>query len=224
MQTVLVVGDCHFPFTTKKSLTRILSLAQKIKPDVIVQVGDLYDHYAHAKFPRSHNVMTPRQEIEKAREMAENMWSKLQSASPKSSCYQLLGNHDIRPYKRILERYPEVEKLMGFQDFYRFDGVDTVFDPRTELVIDDVLYIHGYLSGLGKHAIYNLRSVVCGHSHLGGVYYQRLSNDRVIFELNAGFIADIKSTPLSYTAQRYTKWTQGCGIIDEHGPRFCPFD
>lgn len=221
MQTVLAIGDLHLPFVNKSALQKVINISKDLKPDIIIQLGDLFDHFAHSKYPRSHNLMTPRREVEKAREMAEKMWFDLQKINPKASCYNLTGNHDSRPYKRILERYPEIERMVSFKELYTFNGVTTIHDPREPLEIEKVLYMHGHYTGLGKHANFYLQSVVCGHTHVGGVvFFQK--KGKILFEMNAGMLADIDSIPLSYTPMKLNKTTLGIGLIDYLGPRFIP--
>lgn len=177
------------------------------------------DMLAHSKFPRSHNVMTPKDEILKSRDLAEEMWKAIRTAVPKATCHLLTGNHEARVFKRVFERAPELESFVSVKEFFTFDGVETIHDPREELVIDDVVYIHGFLSGLGKHAAYYQKSVVCGHTHLGGVAFIR-QKKKIIFELNAGMLANERAPALSYTPTKFTRWTVGYGLIDNLGPRF----
>lgn len=192
------------------------------EPDIIVQVGDLRDWYSASRFPRKVNIMTPKQEDELAGFYADAMWETLCKELPKADKYQLLGNHCIRPLARVLEKAPEFEEDMveRVHERYTFDGVKTIYDPREELDLDGVRFIHGYLSKLGDHAIYNQMPVVCGHTHRGGVAYIPMK-EKISFELNAGYLGDASHPALSYTAQkRATKWTLGFGLIDQDGPRF----
>lgn len=220
---ILVIGDTHFPWVHKGALEAVYTLI-RANPDItdVIQVGDLYDMYSWAKFPRSHMLYTPKAEIELGRQMAEEMWNKLHEILPKARRYQIVGNHDIRPMKKVLELFPEMEIFVEFGKWYQFDGVHTVMDPREWLVIHGIYFTHGHLSGLGAHAKRESQSVVCGHTHTGGVWYQKLSDDRIIFELNAGYLGDPESRPLSYTVKKTVTWTLGVGLIDQWGPRFIP--
>lgn len=216
---IAVVGDLHFPFVNTETLTAFYAFLEKNVPDVIVQVGDLYDMYSHAKFPRSNNVYIPEEELRLGREMAVSFWDTVKRLAPRAECYQLLGNHDVRPFKRILESYPEGAIFFHPNEIFKFDGVKTILDPRTELVINGTAFLHGYRSGLGDHRDYMLMNAVCGHTHKGGVSYRQI-NGNVLWELNAGFMGDPNSKALGYTPQKITTWTQGWGWIDEWGPRF----
>jgi predicted phosphodiesterase len=221
---IMVIGDVHFPFASPDSLSMVYALCEQMKPDVVVQVGDLYDMFSASKFPRSLSVMTPRAEMEMARQQAVDMWATIHAIVPSASLVQCVGNHDLRPMIRILDKWPEGEDFVkkALEPMLTFDHVKTIFDPTEELVIDDIWFIHGYRSKLGDHMVYNQNKTVCGHSHRGGVVYKP-SGNRIIWELNAGFVADPFSAALSYRKQRLHDWTQGCGIIDNLGPRFVPF-
>ena len=79
---VLCIGDIHFPAACKPALRRVIQAVKDKKPDVIVQMGDLFDRYSASSFPRSHNAMTPKKEDESSREQAEDFWENVKKASP----------------------------------------------------------------------------------------------------------------------------------------------
>lgn len=223
-EKILVIGDMHLPFVNLNALSMVYAFAQKEKPDVIVQVGDLTDQYSASKFARSLNTYTPKAEDELSRKMAEEFWETLKRVSPGAKCFQLMGNHDARTLKRIVEKFPEGEHLIeqAMRQRMTFNGVHTIHDPTEELFINGILFTHGHYSKLGAHRDYNQCNVVCGHSHRGGVNY-RSYNGETFWELNAGFIGDPYSKALSYRPQRIHNWTTGIGLIDEYGPRFISF-
>lgn len=219
---IVVIGDTHFPFVCEETLTFIYDFIDAVKPKRCVQIGDLYDLYSHGRFPRSHNVYMPNQEIELAQKQAAEMWLTIQKLSPGIECYQLRGNHDIRPLRKIQEHYPEGEIFFSIDKWFEFDGVKDVGCFRKELILDDIVFHHGYSSRLGAHKEHNLMNTVVGHSHKGGVVYRSLSQGRVLWELNAGYCGDPESKALSYTPQKIVKWTKGFGYVDCYGPRFIP--
>ncbi|MES3012649.1 MAG: metallophosphoesterase [Pseudomonadota bacterium] len=219
---VLAVGDAHCPWMLYRTLDGICAAARGLKPDIIIQLGDLYDFFSWTRFPRTYNLLTPIEEAKQGRKMAENMWARLAKAAPKAKLYQLRGNHDDRPYKRILEAAAEFEDLLKLDPLFQFDGVETQPSSRDELIIQGVCYMHGFRSKLGDHARHNRMSTVCGHSHKGGVVTMRLGK-KTLFECNAGFLGNPNSRPLSYGAQRkFNDQTQGFAFIDSLGPRFVP--
>lgn len=56
---ILILGDTHFPWVSKRALEKVYEFAKEFKPSHIVQMGDLYDFLSHSKFPRSQNNYPP---------------------------------------------------------------------------------------------------------------------------------------------------------------------
>lgn len=221
MKTFLAIGDLHFPWACLESLMKVYAFAQKTQPDYIIQMGDIYDMYSYGRFPRTHCLLTPREEITSGRKMAEAFWKELQRVSPFSICHQLKGNHDERPVKRLLDKAPEFEPFFDLISIFEFDNVTTQVNAREELVIQDIVFMHGYRK-MGDHVKHNHKNTVCGHTHRGVCIFIRLG-EKTLWELNAGFLADVSSIPMSYTQQRkFAQYTKGIGWIDNFGPRFIP--
>jgi predicted phosphodiesterase len=220
-ESILAIGDTHFPFEHRPALEWAISQAEQLKPSIIVQCGDLYDMFAWSRFPKS-LVYTPQQERDLARERAELFWKQMQAASPKAKCYQIIGNHDIRPFRQMLGSAPALEVFLNLTPFFEFPGVTTIHDERQELVLQGVHFIHGYKSQMGAHRDHMVANAVVGHTHLGGTSFRSIRG-RILWELNAGFLGDPDSKAMSYTPQKITKYTLGLGLIDARGPRFIPY-
>jgi predicted phosphodiesterase len=218
------ISDLHFPFYCKRVVQKFYEYVSKHKPQFVILNGDAWDMYSQSKFPRSHNVFTPREERELCLKLNREFWAEIKKRSPKSQCYQLIGNHDARPLKRILEAVPTAEDWIqeALERDFTFEGVKTIFDPRQELMLDETTAcFHGYRSGLGAHRDYTLMNTVNGHTHRGGAVFRQIRNT-VLFECNSGFAGDPESKGLSYTPQKITEMTPGFSAGDEYGPRFIP--
>lgn len=227
---ILIAGDHHQPFIRNDCFDAFYKFAKEVNPTHIIQIGDLYDMYAYSKFAKSLNIYTPKEELSLGRKGSEEFWSKCQKAAPNAKCYQILGNHDWRPYKRVLDAIPEAEDSFRemFLNWFRFPGVELIPDPRQELFINGVAIFHGYRSNIGDHMDHLLMCVAVGHGHRGGVVYRNIFDaesgiNKIIWELNVGHMADPESKVLSYTPQKITKSTNGWGYIDRWGPRFIPY-
>lgn len=219
---IAVISDIHWPFASKKVLEQFYKFIEKHQPEYVIINGDAWDMFSHSKYPRSHNVFTPEMEHQLAREANEVFWETVQKLVPNAKCYQLLGNHDIRPIKRILEVYPVAEDWIStmLQKLFNFEGVQTIHDPRQELMLPSNIAVHhGYRSKLGDHRDYMLQNAIVGHTHTGGATFRRLRGE-VLWELNSGVAGDPELKGLSYTPQKITHWTPGFGWVDEYGPRF----
>jgi len=221
---IACLGDLHEPFSHANLKQDFKLFVERFQPDYIIQVGDAMDMYSQGKFPRSHNIFTPKAEEQSARKNLEEFWSTMAKSAPQAKLVGLIGNHDVRPLKRTLEALPTMEHWIEkyFQDLFTFDNVKTIIDPREEFIIEDIAFHHGYRSKLGDHRDYMHMNFVGGHTHTGGVVFRNIKN-AVLWELNCGLAADPTSKGLSYTNQRMNHWTLGWGAIDELGPRFIPY-
>lgn len=213
MSKVLVISDTHFPFHNKKALQKVLKLIEKEKPTHVIQIGDLLDQYVFSKYSRKLDI-TPQEEIEAGLDEAALMWLKIRSIAPKAKCYQLLGNHDLRLSKRIVEKLPELASIVDPRKLYQFPGVKTMADDRSYVKIDGVFYIHGYLSKSIDHAVHMGGSTVHGHRHR-----MEIATKGKLWSMDVGFLGDEKALPFSYTQSKITNWTIGCGIVEDGKPR-----
>ena len=218
---IAMISDIHFPFANMKVLEKFYEFIKEHQPDFVVINGDAWDMYAHSKYSRSMNVYSPREEQSLARRMNEEFWANVKSACKKVQCFQMLGNHDIRPLKKTLEHYPEAEDWINekMKELFTFDGVTTIHDHRQELQINEDLIFHGYRSKLGDHRDYTHMNCHNGHSHVGGVVYRRIKG-KTLFECNSGVAGDIEAKALSYTPQKMTHQTPGFSYRDKWGARF----
>lgn len=248
---ILCVGDCHFPFVDRRLLEGVYQAIRRLKPDAVVQMGDVYDLFNFFREPQR-EVLTAEDEVRAGRMAAQEFWAKVADLAPRAARYQILGNHDARLFKflqrhaakaegaiRIAEeihRDPAGElrarasKRMGpgehedipLRILWEFDGVKTQPDDRTPLELDGIIFAHGWQTRLGSHVHYFAQNCVVGHTHRGGVHYARHRGSTTLWELNAGYIADKDSPAMRYTFSTVSQSVPGYGWVDEHGPRFVP--
>jgi predicted phosphodiesterase len=219
-----VISDVHWPFDNARVIEAFHSHIEKTQHDWVILNGDAWDMYSHSKYPRSHNVFTPREEERLSRERNEEFWKEVQKRCPKAKCVQMMGNHDVRPFKRVLDAYPEAEDWIAEKmgKLFTFDGVKTIMDPREELFVsEDTIVFHGYRSQPGAHRDYTLYNCINGHTPVGGAVFRRLRG-QTLWELNSGVAGDPEAKGLTYTPQKITNWTPGFAEVDTDGPRFIP--
>jgi DNA repair exonuclease SbcCD nuclease subunit len=217
---IVAVPDTHFPFVDQKGIDALLAHIAELAPDVVVQMGDLYDLYSFSSHNAPHYALSPFDELEDGRAGAEAFWAGVQLAAPDAECHQLIGNHDIRIRRKVQKSMPEIEALLDYMDLeslWNFKGV-TTHSYRDVVDIDGIAFHHGY-GKLGSHMNSFHRSTVVGHLHRGDVAYLRLY-DNTIWELNAGFMGDRNALAFQYPPTKLMNWTTGYGVIDEYGPRF----
>jgi predicted phosphodiesterase len=220
---IATISDIHWPFHSERVVNKFYAFVEANQPDYVFINGDAWDMFSHGKFPRSHNIFTPREERDLSRKLNEEFWATIKKLAPKAKCVQMLGNHEMRPMKRILEEYPAAEDWLkkAIAEEFTFEGVETIFDPRQEYIIGNIAIFHGYRSKLGDHRDYTAYNCIVGHTHRGGTVFRNIRNE-VLWELNSGLAGDPLQKGLTYTPQKINEWTQGFGWVDENGPRFIP--
>ena len=218
---VLAIPDLHLKWVNKFQLCKIYKVIETQKPDVIIQLGDLYEFYNFSKFTRDLNFITPKKEIRKSQEMAYDFWEKVNKVSKSSLKFQLMGNHDMRIQKRILERFPEINTIIDLRkEFYDFEGVTVKRSDRDYVEIDNVIYCHGWLTRRWAHVRYFEKSVVHAHTHRASLVVRKDDKTEYnkFFELDCGHLINKTALPFSYAPSTYSRWVAGYGIIDKGVP------
>ena len=224
IKTIFCIGDVHAPFQDNKAIDKLCDAIKKESPHYIVQVGDLYDFFSFSRFPKKPGAINAVDELEQAHEVALEFWRRIKSLAPRASLYQLLGNHCVRPLKLSVEKSPELYALVqkSWKELFKFKGVETLLDVRDDLVIENIVFEHGFYSKPGQHLRENMQSTVIGHTHRPWVHYEQIRN-KLLWELNCGYVANPSHEALSYSRKRFVKWVQGYGLINSDGPRFIAF-
>jgi len=210
---VFVISDSHFPFHNKRAFAEVMRLIRKERPNAVVHIGDLLDQYVFSRFDKSSSI-TPEMDVQRGLDLAERMWSTIHKALPRTGLYQVLGNHDARLSKRLQDKVPELLELYNPLDMYKFPNVKVLDSYRDHMVLDGVVYTHGYLSKSIDHAKHFGKPVVHGHLHRPGI-----STFGKLWTMDVGHIANENSLPLSYTQSKVTNWRMACGIIEDGHPR-----
>lgn len=214
MAKVFVISDTHFPFEDKKALKKVLQLIKQEKPTHVVQIGDLLDQYSFSKYSKSVGI-TPKSDIIKGLKAAKGMWTDIKKAVPRAKCVQLLGNHDIRMHKRIMDKLPELEEIYDPNEIYRIKGVKLIESDRGYIDIEGVRYLHGYLSKSIDHAIKQGMPVCHGHRHRPEI----ATMGKGLWSMDVGFLGKESLLPFQYTQSKTTNWTVACGIVEGGRPR-----
>jgi len=219
---VYAIPDIHFPYVDKKALKKVLNAIRDEKPDVVIQMGDLYDQYVFGRFDRNLNEISPDEEMSRGRKMAVNFWRTIKKHVPEARCIQLSGNHDMRMLKTIISKAPEylgmVEKARD--KMYSFDGVETFNSDRDFVEIDGVVYVHGWKQKVWDHYVHFNKPVVRCHSHRAELrsLQNRSTDYKFAFEMACGCLVDESSVPFNYTTSKMNNWEKAFGVIVDGRP------
>lgn len=219
---IACIPDTHFPFCDDSKLEKAKAIIKNFKPQVIIQLGDLYDQWSFSKYPKNLSAVgvTPLEEAKNGRFLAENMWSDLRKQNPGAKLFQISdGNHDVRILKHLAEKSSAAAFIADewLEKQMRFDGVQTI---ESEFVIDNIMFMHG-MRKAGDHGRYNQMSTVTGHTHKARIEYMSNINGP-FFEMNCGWLGNKKSKVFSYGSyQKVIISTHtGIGLIEDRQPRF----
>ena len=105
--TIVVGSDVHIPFQDSMAVKLFTNYCAKNQPEVIVLNGDIIDMFMLSKFTKGEG-RNPLEEITEARYMLEN----LRAVCPNAQIYYVIGNHETRLERYVLNKAPELASLI----------------------------------------------------------------------------------------------------------------
>jgi predicted phosphodiesterase len=212
--SVLVIGDTHFPFVKKGYLDFCLDIKRRVKCEQVVHIGDLCDNHAISYHEHDPNGSSP---IDEMREADKHLKEWFKAFPFLSLCK---ANHDLVDRKARTEGLPD-RLFRPFRDIW---GLPKGWKNEFNFEIDGVRYQHGTgYSGENAHlkAAYNNRqSTVIGHTHANaGVGYVANEKD-CIFGMNVGCGIDRDTYAMNYGRDFKKKPILSCGVVTDHG-QYC---
>lgn len=210
---VLVASDAHYwPGEETLMHRALVAFARELRPSALVLNGDVMDFPSisrHAAIGWEHR---PRvvDEIEWAQEKTHE----LVVAAGKCERIWNLGNHDSRLESRLANLAPEFAKVKGvhLQDHF------PLWRPAWSTFINGkVLVKHRFRGGI--HAVHNnlLWSgchIVTGHLHSAQVRALTLYNERTIWGMDSGCLAEPSARAFTdYTEDNPKNWRSGFGVL-----------
>lgn len=208
----LIIPDPHaHPDYGNERADWLGKLILDIKPDVVINIGDMFDMPSMASYDKgtkSFQGRSYRKDLDAGLDFDERIWEPIRKAKRRLP-YRVFceGNHEYR-LKRALELQPELDGMIGFKDF----GLDRNYDSIIEYnggtpgitEIDGVHYAHYFVSGVmgrpvgGEHPAYSLLtkeygSCTCGHIHVSDYAIRSSVGGKHIMGLVAGVYQDYDS-------------------------------
>jgi predicted phosphodiesterase len=224
----IVVPDVHLPYEDKRAVANLLTMIADVQPAQVIQVGDLLDMKAPARWSKG----TAAEYCNSVRDEASagiKFWRLLRQAAPLAKLKFLMGNHEDRlmNYARnfapaLVDIVPSLPQLM------ELDKVGVEY-PKLQpfKIVPGVSAIHGKLlrgtAGMSarKELLRHMPDVgiVQGHTHRAGIIYE--TTNRTRFALEAGWLGDIKkATYLDYPG--VANWQQAFGYLFVDGKCVTP--
>lgn len=224
--THLIIGDSHaHPDFSNERFTLLGKLIHDIKPDVVVNIGDLADMPSlcfHSK-PMELEGQRYNRDVNAARDAQERLFHEVRKHKKKTPRFVwTLGNHDIRP-QRFVEANPLFEgkvknEDIGYKDYPWSDVV-----PFLEAInIDGIDYSHYFTSGImgrpvgGTHPAWTIikkrnQSSTCGHSHVLDYKIDKTPG-RSLMGLVVGEFIDYNA---AYAGPANDMWSSGIAVCHD---------
>lgn len=205
---IAVASDLHVPFQDDKAVDAFVGYCKEVQPDIIVINGDLVDMYMLSKFAKGEG-RNPMSEIEEARDIL----CKIREACPSSHIYYVIGNHEQRLEKTILNKAPELASLIeDIFSIFKLDNIEVIGCGSLTLN-DNLVFKHGTLLGnkSGLSAIKEMENAymsgATGHTHRLAKYIARKAGRKFIW-LETGCLCSMEPEYMLNP-----NWQQGFAMI-----------
>jgi len=205
----LVVGDIHVPKHDPRAIDVVDQVAEMIKPDYLVNLGDHINcsSFNHHKMDRNEPLF--------GEDVASEFGNgyrilKLMSEWAKE-LYYMFGNHE-RFLKDFAKKYPQMESLLNMSVMSNAVSLGyRIYEEKGVIKMDDVKFLHGEMRKYGasgdsykKNAAVFDSDTVWGHCHRPGT---RLGSHSI------GFLGDFDQ---SYNETEASNWVQGFGVVSHY--------
>lgn len=210
---IFVYGDVHAPYHDKRAVSCMLKAMDTFKPDVVVDMGDLFDCYSISAYKKD-----PTRKVRLVDEVkdAVPVLRAVEAAAASADLIRLTGNHEDRLDRLLTE--PKNHALHGavslnsLADLSAWQVVG--YDDWAKL--GKVWYTHD-LGFEGKYALHQTladagRSVVIGHIHrIGSVVEGRLDGKARVCH-SFGWLGDPKKADYMHKGKKARYWCHGFGV------------
>lgn len=218
----LIIPDSHaHPDHSNDRFTWLGKLIHDVKPDVVINIGDLADMASlcfHSKPKEIENARYVR-DCEAAHDAQDRLFHEVRKHKKKQPRWVwTLGNHDVRPERFVAEN-PVFEGHLKNEDIGYKDYPWEVYPFLDTVEIDGVTYSHYFTSGLmgrpigGQHPAYTIikkynTSCTAGHSHVLDYKVDRTPG-RSLMGLVVGSFIDYEA---GYAGPANDMWSRGVAI------------
>ena len=204
-----IIGDTHIPYELEGYLEFCQQMFKSWRVNQVIHIGDLVDNHALSFHSSEPTLKGANGELIDARVRLES-WYK---AFPKLTLIN--GNHDLIPARQLNAIGMDSEVwLKPLAEVY---GFPKGWDIENELIVDGVLYHHGYtangVNGFRMDAKNRMVSTVSGHCHGNAGVSATASDHRLVKGMAVGCGVDNTSMAMAYGKHFKNKPIISCGIV-----------
>lgn len=225
---IMVASDAHYwpdePSTAHKAFVKI---ARKLKPDVVVMNGDVFDGATNSRHLRSHWDTVKKPTVKEELEVVSDRLNEIHNVTLNARHFWTLGNHDMRYEAKLANLVPEYEGIAGFS---LKDHFPSWIHAMSVMVNDDLMIKHR-TNKSGVHATWN-NVIHSGSIHIVTGHLHRLqatifSNYRGHFwGIDSGTLAEVDGDHMGYGEDNPKNHASGFVVLTLHDgfllhPEFC---
>ena len=207
--TVVIASDIHIPFQDKAAVKAFLSYVKGKQPEIIVLNGDVLDMFMLSRFTKGEG-RNPLEEIK----MCQALLATLRSTCPNSEIFYVIGNHETRLEKYVLNKAPELASLI--EDVFSIIKVEdyNVRGCASLTINDNFVMKHGTYIGnkSGLSAIKEMENAymsgATGHVHRLSTYRARKAGRKFVW-IETGCLCDLNP---EYCVN--PNWCQGFAVVE----------
>lgn len=227
-QVHLVLPDPHaHPEFSNQRADWVGKLILDLKPDVVINLGDMYDFPSLASYDKSKKSFwgkTYLNDLNAGLDFDERIWDPIRKAKKRRPHSVFIeGNHENR-LKKAIDVQSELDGIISFDQLDLNRNYDEVIeyegDTPGTIEIDGVHYSHYFISGVlgrpigGEHQAYSLItkefvSCTCGHTHTTDWSVRTTVSGKRVMGLVAGVYQDYDAT---WAGERNKMWWRGVVI------------
>jgi len=181
--TVLAIGDIHYPYHNKKTFEIACKIANDIKPTKLIFGGDNWDaNGISPRFSKRSPENGIAETLEQMHDFRNNYFLPLQKACRNKNLktYLMLGNHEGQRLSDKFDYLAEIQELSALRHWQREFDFKTIFNceiiPYNNILrIGKLGYTHGFYTN-EFHTKKNIHAYLCNisnwHLHTVQIYTQ----------------------------------------------------
>ncbi|MER6102376.1 hypothetical protein ABT115_08605 [Streptomyces sp. NPDC001832] len=234
MKRIVIISDLQMPLENRRAHTNLLNFIGDYAPDEVINIGDITDYTAPARWSagkRAEYGMSVREEAAYTKRVHLDPFREVYDGE-----YTLLGsNHGERPHKYLVERAPALadgdeykeNNLLQLDDYgVRFEALKYDFAPNWTAT-------HGHAKGISFSRIAGgtamnaarlfQRSVVMGHTHRAGIVSESkgMGASKTLTGVEVGHLMDLRKAEY-LGAAKFANWQSAFGLFYVDGSNVQP--
>lgn len=211
--TIFVASDCHYhPGEQSTAHKAFVKLIKKMKPDIVVMNGDVFDGATVSRYPPMGFDPVKPPTVKEEIEAVSDRLAEIIKVSGNARRVWTIGNHDMRYEARLTQMTPQYEGVKGFA---LRDHFPEWVHCLSLMVNKTIMIKHRYHGGI--HATYNNTlkagiSIVTGHLHrLQASIWSDYNGSR--FGIDTGTLAEIDGDHMSYGEDNPKNHASGFAVL-----------